>query len=377
MGRIFAFFIASRFIFLVFAIAAVFFVPLQEGYLGKQFDPDAPYLAWIWANFDGRHFLNIATLGYRNFDFAYFPLYPFLIQIFSKLFPISPLYIGILISALSFVAAMFAVYKIVKLDFKEKIAGLALFFLAFFPFAFFYNSVYADSLFLLLSTTSFYLARKRRWFWSGIFGGLTVLTRIAGLALIPALAVEWYLQNKNKPRIRNWRTMLAPFLRTGFPAAILTGAGLLVYMFYLKVSFGDPLLFQKTLVAWGQHEFVFPLQVVYRYLKIFVFVQKDLLVYWVAVLEFVSLFLYLFLSFYVWRKVRASYGVFMIVLLSMVAFTGTFAGTQRFMVHLFPGFLGMALLFGNNKRLRFLITVLYLVLGIIFTALFTRGYFVA
>lgn len=364
MGKIAGCFISSRILFLVFALIAVSVVPLQEGYLGKQFDLEAPYLAWIWANFDGRHFLNIATLGYRNFDFAYFPLYPFLIGIFSKLFPISPLYLGILISALSFVAAMFVIYKIAKLDFKEKVANLVLFFLAFFPFAFFYHVVYADSLFLLLSTTSFYFARKGRWFWSGILGGLTVLTRIAGLALIPALLLEWYLQNKK-------------LKAQGLVAPSLILLGLIVYMVYLKLNFGDPLLFQKSMSAWQQGSFVFPPQVIWRYLKIFFFVDKGLLVFWVAVLEFVSLFVYLALSVYVWKKIRASYGAFMVVLLSMVAFTGTFAGTQRFMVHLFPGFLGMALLFEKRGFLRKLVYILFLVLGLVFTALFTRGYFIA
>lgn len=364
MHKILKYFLVSRVLFLVFALLAPIFTPLQEGYLGKQFDPNAPYLAWIWANFDGRHFLNIATIGYRNFDFAYFPLYPVLIGIFSKILPISPLYIGILISVLSFATAIFMVYKIVKLDFKENVAGLTLFFLAFFPFAFFYHVVYADSLFLLLSATSFYFARKGNWFWSGVFGGLTVSTRIAGIALIPALTLEWYLQKKK-------------FKAQSLIAPSLTLLGLVIYMAYLKLNFGDPLLFQKSMGAWQQSSFVFPPQVIWRYLKIFFFVDKGLLVFWVAVLEFVSLFVYLALSVYVWKRVRASYGAFMVVLLLLVSFTGTFAGTQRFMVHLFPGFLGIALLLENRKLLRRFVYILFLVLGLVFTMLFTRGYFIA
>lgn len=364
MPEILALFLTSRLLFFLFAFIAAFLVPLDPGYIGRQFDPSMPYFAWIWANFDGRHFLDIATGGYRGTNFAYFPLYPTSIWLLGRISSIPPLYLGIIISSFSFFASMFVVYKIVKLDFKENLAGLTLFFLAFFPFAFFYHVVYADSLFLLLSTASFYFARKQNWLFSGIFGGLTVLTRIAGLALIPALLLEWYLQNKKFKA----RSIIAPSL---------TLLGLAVYMAYLKFNFGDPLLFQKSMGAWQQSFFVFPPQVIWRYFKIFLFVDKSLLVFWVAVLEFVSLFVYLALSAYVWKKVRASYGVFMVVLLSMVAFTGTLAGTPRFLVHLFPAFLGMALFLEKRGLLRKLVYILFLVLGLAFTALFTRGYFIA
>lgn len=339
-------------------------MPLDPGYIGRQVDQSAPYFAWIWANFDGRHFLDIAANGYRGTNFAYFPLYPALIWLLGRISLIPPLYLGILISSFLFLASMFVVYKIVKLDFKENLAVLTLFFLAFLPFAFFYHAVYADSFFLLLSAISFYFARKQNWFTSGIFGGLTILTRIAGLALIPALFLEWYLQNKKLKA----RSIIAPSL---------TFLGLVVYMAYLKFNFGDPLLFQKSMSAWQQSSFVFPPQVIWRYFKIFLSVDKSLLVFWVAVLEFVSLFTYLALSIYVWKKVRASYGVFMVVLLSMVAFTGTLAGTPRYLLHLFPAFLGMALLFEKRGLLRKLVYIIFLVLGLAFTALFTRGYFIA
>lgn len=375
MDRIFAFFIASRFVFIVFAITAASFVPLQEGYLGRQFDKTAPYLAWIWANFDGRHFLNIATLGYRNFDFAFFPLYPILISGLGYIIPVSHLYLGISISLLTFLAALFVIKKITELDFNKGITNLTIVLTCFFPFAFFYQTVYPDSLFLLLSTASFYFARKKMWVLSGVFGGLTVLDRLSGIALLPGLAVEWYLQNK-KPLYR-WRKMIIPFLKTSAIPLFLTLLGLLLYMAYLGIAFGDPLKFQKAMTAWRQDEFILLPQVIFRYLKIFLFVDKTQLVFWVALLEFLSFFAYLGLGIYVWRKIRSSYGIFMVALLLLVTFTGTLAGTQRYMLHLFPGFIAMALLLSKRKNIRQIIAVLFFLLGFIFTALFTRGYWIA
>ncbi|MDO8503428.1 MAG: glycosyltransferase family 39 protein [bacterium] len=364
MSKILLSVLSSRLLFLAFALLAVVLVPLNTGYIGQQSDPSAPYLAWVWANFDGRHFLDIATNGYQGTNFAYFPLYPASIWLLSHVFSISSLYLGILMSSLSLLASMFVLYKIVRLDYKNNIASLALLFLGLFPLSFFYHSVYPDSLFLLLSTTSFYFARKGSWALSGVFGALTVLTRLSGVALIPALALEWYLQNRKLGA----KGLLAPFL---------TLLGLVIYMVYLNLNFGDPLLFQKSMSAWQQQNWVFPPQVIWRYIKIFWSVDKNLLIFWVAVLEFVSLFIYLALSVYVWRKIRASYGVFMLVLLLLITFTGTFAGTPRYMLHLFPGFIGMALLVSKNKKLRFIAVATFLILGVLLTALFTRGYFIA
>lgn len=364
--KILLYFFSSRAIFLLFALLAVFFIPLNPGYIGSQSDPSAPYLAWIWANFDGRHFLDIAANGYQRTNFAYFPLYPATIWLLGRISFAPPLYVGILISSLSLLTSMFVVYKIVRLDYKEKIASLTLLLLLLFPLSFFYHSVYPDSLFLLLSTASFYFARKKRWLASGVLGALTVLTRLSGVALIPALALEWYLQNK-----KGWVSW------KGFIAPLATFLGLAIYMIYLGLNFGDPLLFQKSMSAWQQQNWVFPPQVVFRYLKIFVLVDKGSLVNWIAVLEFVSLVLYLALSIYVWRKVRASYGLFMVILLSLISFTGTFAGTPRYLLHLFPGFMGIALLVSSSARLRLVVTVVFLILGFVLTTLFTRGYFIS
>lgn len=373
MGNVIIYFFASRFTFFIFSLLAPAVLVLQNGYLGREINKNVPYLSWIWANFDGVHYLNIATLGYKNFDFAFFPLYPLLINLVSRVIPISSIYLGISISLVAFFLAIFVVYKIILIDFDERVARLSLFFLTFFPVAFFYQAVYADSLFLLLSTSSLYFARKNKWAVSGVFGMLSVLCRFSGLALIPALVFEWYFQNK---KIYMKGLVIFNFLRSAFIAILLTGSGLIFYMIYLQVNFGDFLIFQKSFSAWDQAKFTFPLQTIVRYFKIFTSVDKNLLVYWIAVLELVSFTFYLILSAYTFKKIRWSYGVFMILLLFLVSFTGTLAGTPRYILHLFPGSLAMALLLRKHIFLKNLAIIACLLLGFILTALFTRGYFV-
>lgn len=366
--------LCSRIFFLLSAMVATFCIFQRRGYLGNYLNPHDPYLVWIWANFDGQHYLNIARWGYQQlatvgkFEFAFFPLYPSLISLLHHLLPLPHLYLGILISTASLFTAMLIIYKLARIDFNHHIAFLALFFLSFFPLSFFYHSVYTDSLFLFLTTASFYFARKKNWIISGVFGGLASFDRLSGLSLIPALLVEWYLQNRNLAKSKTKQVISALFLTFG---------GFFSYILYLQIHFGDWLLFQKSMIAWRQHEFVVPFQVIFRYLKIFLFLRPNILEYWIAVLEFISFFAYIFLAIYAWKKIRASYGVFMIVVLLLVTFTGTLSGGPRYTLHLFPGFIAMAILADRYKWLQFGLVLLFLLLGAILTALFTRGYFIA
>ncbi|KKR81596.1 MAG: hypothetical protein UU73_C0001G0128 [Candidatus Daviesbacteria bacterium GW2011_GWA1_41_61] len=390
--------ISSRLFFFVAALLAPVFVSLRQGYLGDQLNPQDPYLFWVWANFDGYHYLNIAISGYQQllsvqkFEFAFFPLYPATITILHNLTQIPYLYLGIVVSSVSLFLAMVMIYKIIRLDFNHKIALTSLAFLSFFPLSFFYHSVYTDSLFLLLTTSSFYFARKGNWTASGLFGALSTFDRLSGLALIPALVLEWYIQNKaklfsfenkagfllrNKKLFKQKQQLIISFLKKGMTALLLTLAGFLIYAYYLQIHFGNWLLFQKSMKAWNQDSFVFPLQVLFRYLKILFSVSPALFEYWIAVLEFISFLLYMALTFYVLKKIRPSYGIFMFVLLLLVTFTGTLSGGPRYILHLFPAFLALAILVSKNRALKIAIIVLFLILGFILSTLFTRGYYIS
>lgn len=375
MKQVFKYFFLSRILFFIFALGSTSLFTLQEGYLGKEHFPQEPYMVWIWANFDGRHFSDIVISGYRDFNYAFFPLYPLLIRLLDYHLIFDPPYVGIFLSVLTFLGSLWVLYKIIRFDFSNKIALIALLLISFFPLSFFYHSMYADSLFLLLSASSFYFARRGHWLWAGIFGGLTTSARLAGIALLPALLVEWYLQNKIV--VRHWQTHIIPFLKTGFVALILTSLGFISYLVYLQIVHGDFLLFQKAMVAWRQNEFIFPPQVIFRYLKIFWLVDKSTLIYWVALLEFVSMIIYFALTWFVAKKVRLSYGVLMLFIFLLPTFTGTFAGMPRYILHTFPAFIGIALLLEKRKLAKVLILIMFLILGFIFTGLFTRGYFIA
>lgn len=364
-------FILSRVFFLAIASFSHNLFQLESGYLGIQVSRGEPPLAWVWANLDGRHFIKIATVGYTGTNFAYFPLYPILINLIGKFTYLTPIMSGISISVISTLLAVYFLLKLAKMDKLPALESTIL--ILFFPFSFILNSVYADALFLFLTTAAFYFARKKEWFLSGCFALLASFTRFAGLALFPALIIEWWTQSGYQTiNLNNLRKLI----RSGLLAPLLNLSGFVFYTLILQFKYGNWLLFQTSLKAWKQEKIVFTLQVVYRYLKIFVSVSPHLLVYWVAVMEFVSFFLYFILGLYVYKNIRKSYGVFMMVLLVLVSFTGTFAGTPRYLVHLFPAYFGLSLLLNRHPKYRFIYYPLSIILGIVLTALFVRGHFV-
>lgn len=71
------------------------------------------------ANWDGGHYLGIAENGYKLSQFVYFPLYPLLINVISKITG-NFLLAGLIISFLSIILAANLLYSLVKLEFGKQ-----------------------------------------------------------------------------------------------------------------------------------------------------------------------------------------------------------------------------------------------------------------
>ena len=100
---------------------------------------------------------------------AYFPLYPLLMRWVGRLFGQTAADVyrgGIVVSWTAFVLAMIGLYYLARLDIPSRRAERAVLLAAVFPFAFFFGVVYTESLFLLLTVTTFYAFRTRHWIWA-------------------------------------------------------------------------------------------------------------------------------------------------------------------------------------------------------------------
>jgi hypothetical protein len=206
---------------------------------------EVPGLLDPWHRWDAPHFTDIAVWGYMAHDpgnleypgyeqvypgdlhlyIVFFPLFPWLTGLVNALIgaPIAAAFIVTTVASL-FVAPL--LYRLVAVDLGHRIGMGAAAFLLVFPTAYFLHIGYTESLFLALAFGSLWLARTERWWAAGLLGLLAGLTRINGLVLIPALAVEAWLQwRAGRRRSASLAAIVGPAI--GF--AIYLGVNYAVY----------------------------------------------------------------------------------------------------------------------------------------------------
>jgi hypothetical protein len=218
-------------------------------------DGRPPGLLDPWHRWDAPHYTDVAIWGYTAHDpgnlvpppgysqvfpgdldlyIVFFPLFPWLTAAVNAVVgaPVAAAFVVSTIASL-FVAPM--LYRLVRADLGASVARWSAGLLLVFPTAYFLHIGYTESLFLALSFGSLWLARTNRWVLAGLLGGLAALTRANGLVLIPALAVEAWLQ---------WRV----HRRLDPGPAVAVGAVVIGFAVYLGVNlavYGDPFAFSE------------------------------------------------------------------------------------------------------------------------------------
>jgi hypothetical protein len=294
-----------------------------------------PQWLWHWGNFDGVHYLTIASHGYNgliNNEQVFFPLYPLLLKLLAIIIH-NYLLSGLIISNISVLAAAILLYKISKNIWS-------VIFLFSFPTAFYFGSVYNESLFLLLILLAF---NKSQIF--GFFAGLTRLT--------------------------------------GSFSGIYGGLGVITYMFYLKLTFNNPLLFLFNQGGFNNGRanslttLVTPPQVIYRYIKILSTADPSNIAYWISLLEISAFTLgfILLLQLSIKRKIPSLWLIFSWISLLLPTFSGTFASVPRYLLTIFPIYICLGQI--KKTHIKLAITSSFVILQIVLTILFVRGYFVA
>lgn len=266
---------------------------------------------------------------------------------------------------------MYFLYQLILLDEKKVVARKTLMLLLAFPTAFYFGSVYTESLFLLLVVSSFYALRRGFDKEAIVLAAFASATRIIGIFMLPALLYEKYLQLKQQGQEKKI-IKYGPF--------IFSGTGLLLYMYYLGVTFSDPVYFLNAQPAFGAqrstHELILLYQVIFRYFKMFVSVDISSLLYYTITQEFVISIVFAGLLVLAWFKgVRKSYLLFAAPAYLLPTLTGTFSSMPRYVLVLFPAFMVLAKII-PNRWFNLVLAIFALFLGIN-TLLFTRGYWIA
>jgi mannosyltransferase PIG-V len=144
----------------------------------------------LWNRWDAPHYIEIARTGYKTgIDLVVHPLFPALIRGFEFVTR-DYLASAFLVSGLALIAAIPLLRRLVALDHSPQIALRACWFFLIFPTAYFLQIGYTESVFLALVFGAFLASRTDRWWLAGLLGMLAAMTRMNGLVLLPALAVE-------------------------------------------------------------------------------------------------------------------------------------------------------------------------------------------
>ena len=162
-------------------------------------------LGWavdVWARWDSDWYLRIAEHGYADAPSstpAFFPLYPGLVGALGRLLLGHYVLAGVLLSLAACAASFVLLHRLALPRLGADGARRAVLYLAVFPTSLFLVAVYSESLFLALALAAFLLAERGRFAGAGLVAGLALLTRPAGLALLPALALlAWRADDRRR-----------------------------------------------------------------------------------------------------------------------------------------------------------------------------------
>jgi hypothetical protein len=298
----------------------------------------------IFARYDSGWFYNVARSGYHYVEgqpsnLAYFPLYPLMMAAGGWFLGGDQhhyYFAGMLISRAAFLAALVFLYLLARLDLDERGAQRAVLYTAVFPFAFFYSRVYSEALFLLLTVSSTYFFRTRRWELGGLAGGLASLTRVNGVLTVVALTRIAGDAVKGKHRM--W---MRPAL-----ALLAVVAGLGLFCWYSFSLTGSPVAWAAAISSWNYEPGGTPWTPLVALARQLIRRPFDFLTVEpngpYDTLNGVTAAIFVGSVPFVWRRLGAAYGMHMLVNLWLPLSSGQFEGLGRYCAVLFPFFIWLA-----------------------------------
>jgi hypothetical protein len=327
------------------------------------------------SRWDTGFYLSIAEEGYRyqgeTFpSVAFFPLLPLLIRAVTSVIGDS-LLAGLIVANTALLGATMLLYRLAEGEWGQGVADRAVWYLLIFPTAFFGSAIYTESLLLLLTIATLYLARKGYWESAAMLGFLAALTRLVGILVAPMLLAEWWMQRRRQGP--DGRTPL-----WALAALILVPLGTATYMAYLWRAFGDPLAFAHASSAWGREPALLSATLAELLQSPAAGWPNALLSGSLPIdnwLDLLAGLLFLVLGLVLLLHRRWSEGVFVLLGTLVPLSSGLLMSQRRYVWVLFPAYILLAR-WGKRPWVDRTITIFFL-LGLgLFTALFSNWYWV-
>jgi len=205
-----------------------------------------------FASWDAATYLDIAQNGYPSGSldltpghpghlWGFFPGVPLLVRIVHVVIP-DWVSAGVLVNVVTELVALYFLAKLVLLERgDEDSARFSVWLLALFPYAVFLTAVYTEAPFLAAATASLYYMRRGQNLNACYGAAIAMAMRISGVALIPALLIEYL-------RRRHWRpgaglvpiaASVLPILLFAWYAQHLTGDGFAYQHVQQSASYGN------------------------------------------------------------------------------------------------------------------------------------------
>lgn len=364
LGLFFAVWLAGR------TIPKLALYPAQ---LPDQFLPNHPSLDG-WARWDSSHYIALARLGYspenpsHDGGLGFLPLYSLLMRSLVRTSGVDRTdatyaVAGIVIANVCFLVAVALLARLSSRILSGYTAVYPVMLLCLMPFSFFLNAAYSESLFLVIVLSALLLSSDGKWLGAGAVGALASLTRLAGLALAPAL-----LWGAWKAGVRGWR-----LVATG----LLPFAGFVSYCLYTAIWHDDPLAYftaQQNWGGWDEH--------VRFYAELFAKHPKEALTgdprHLIIVLNLALGLIFLALLPLVWKRLPPAIAMFTVVTV-VVHLAVTWVSLGRYLLPSIGVYLVLGAAVASPRWSGWARDALFAVLAILLTTLtllFSRGFWI-
>jgi hypothetical protein len=331
-------------------------------------------LANLPARFDAGWYANVALDGYvwddtfqRQRNIAFFPAMPMLMRPVAMAFGmhdpkpshtrqlLRATWAGVVISLAAFLWALVYVVRLGDELIGAERAAHAAMLLAAYPFAVFFSAPYTESLFLLAAAGTFFHFRRGDWVAASCWGLVAGLTRPNGFLLsvpLGILVLERIYRSSASPERaerageskdgRHVRSGIVKAFAIPVLAAAMPGIGMLAFTGYLYGLTGVWFAWARSHEAWGR-----TYQGWGPFVTAFGWLRDEPLLQVVTNIPFDTLnalgvLFGLALTYPVFRRFGAAFGIFVLINLVPPLFAGGVLSMGRLSSTLFPLFLALA-----------------------------------